>query len=594
MMKWFSKFFLTLIVFLTVPSFIQVAEAQEVAASIEDQVYVKPVEGLEVGLFGISPRQIIEALVNDNYQAYFANAPSRIHPTVSGDYNRFRELGLVVDLNPRENAGINQALNINSPLIFNEERSLELESENSFRDIDFTAYHGNPATNNKPFLKDTITASYYRQLSLEEQCLMQKSALEQLERLCEKITDIDQCPLDTTIPHSSLSQRELLGEIEDLDCRLFSDPEKLLTIPVEIRNALANVPFYQTNSYRLAFIVQVMRQDVEQNLFQKLFSPIEPGEDTIKVMTVIVPEPGTESNPTDDTIEYHHLSRQLFTPLEAWQIEQKTQNEEKNDRKNRSLAALNAGFKEEDLINCGNCDYGKDQEIKTALASMINGIQPSHYDKTLEKSKLIQANANLTQEKTDYNYTSGASPFGAFVNDILSQIGSIFSSVFNLGSQSKEEIERKTAEFRTYIITPADIDPNTISQIFTPLETQEAIQELERPLSVAFNEGSGDSEHSGSGETDTYEFFDPEKCDSDDPDATSAACTSSVSIDLGSFMQSIGHQIGQLTRGSIQHLTSFVPHGNKIHEAFELTIYNKNPKTDFYLKGTEAVVEEQL
>ncbi len=588
-MKWILKLLLTVVIFLSMFSSAQAAEDQT-----ENQVYVKPVEGLEVGLFGISPQQIIEALMNDNYQAYFANAPSRIRPTVSGDYDRFRELGLVVDLQPQENAGINQALNISSPLIFNEERSLELESENSFQDIDFTAYQGNAATTNRPFLKDTMTASYYRQLSLEEQCEMQKTALEQLERLCKKISGAD-CPLDTPIPHSSLTQRQLLGEIKDLECSLFSDPEELLTVPVGIRNALANVPFYQTNSYRLAFIVQVMRQDVEQNLFQKLFNPIKPGEDTVQVMTIIVPEPGTESNPTDDAIEYHHLGRQLFTPLEAWQTEQDTELEEKSARKSRSLAALSAGFHEDSLINCGNCDYGDDQEVKTALASIINGLEPGHYDKTLEKSKMIQADANLSQEKANYSYGSGKSPFGAFVDGILSQISGIFESFFSLGNQSKEEIEQKTAEFRTYIITPADIDPITISQVFTPMETQQAHQELNRPLSVAFNEDGGDSKHSGSGGTDSHEFYDPKKCEDADPiEATSAACKSSVSIGLGSFMQSIGHQIGQITRGSIEHLSSFVPHGNKIHEVFELTIYNEKPQTDFYLKGTEAVVEEQL
>ncbi len=573
----------------------QLVKAQEASPSPEEQVYVKPVEGLEVGLFGISPRQIIEALINDNYQAYYANAPSQIHPVVSGDYERFRELNLVVELNPSENAGINQALNISSPLIFNDERSLEMKEENSFKNIDFSTYHGNAATNNQPFLKDTMTASYYRQLSLEEQCLFQKKALEQLERLCEKLDNPDQCPLDTPIPHSSLTQRQLLIEVESLDCKKFSDPEELLTVPQNLRSALANVPFYQINSYRLAFIVQVMRQDEELSLFQQLFNPIEPGQDTVQVMTVIVPEPGTESNRGDDEIEYHHLGRQLFTPIESWQLEQETEAEEKSSRKSRSLAALDRGFDEETLINCGNCDDGDDQEIKIALASMINGLTPNHYDETLEKSDLIKADANLRQEKTNYSYNSGSSPFASFVGGMLSDIGGIFSSVFSLGNQSKEEIEQKTAEFRTYIVTPADIDPNTISQVFTPLETQEANQELERPLSVAFNEGGSDSQHQGISENDTYEFYDPEKCDDGgDTEEDSSDCTNSVSLGFDSFMQSIGHQIGQITRGGIEHLSSFVPHDHKIQEVFELTIYNEKPQTDFYLKGTEAVVEEQL
>ncbi|MBU2543133.1 hypothetical protein KJ707_01010 [Patescibacteria group bacterium] len=571
------------------------------AGKSADEIYIQPIKNLDIGLFGVSSKDIIKAIIPDNYQVYCANPTAQVSPEVLGDYERFLELSggsevrMDTDLEAQLNQlGIDRVVDISNPLT--------VDDSGGYSNIDQVTFQGNHEVpmiqlQVNPFQANVITADYYKRLSLSQQCAYQKKAQQQIAFLCSK-KDVpkDQCPLNITLPNTSIKALDL----EIPDCQEIEKPEVIKSLSTETLNGIANTPLPQLNSKRLAFLMRCIEQRPSsgERLFDKSFLNTILGwlglemkqGDECHVLTIAVDSPTTEQELENDPIEFHNLSRQILTPYADWEEEKRIYQSQKSQRLENAMTANARGYSDAERINCVNCKKGDDREIKDALASYVNSINPSCEGIVYEESETISSQASITSGGGNYN-ASGADAFKAFSGEgILSTLWSRFQALIMMGSKTQDEIESRKARVETFIITPHD-NQTTINQFLTPqteLEHFAKIAEDKWPTHVKFNETpSKEAIDQSKSSPDSHQFYDPAKCRFDQYGVEiPGSCTNSFGVKISTYSERPGNIYAPKYRGDNQTQASLFAQSNPVHNYIIETLYT-NPDTETFLKGNQ-------
>lgn len=454
-------------------------------AQEEEDVLVKPIRGLDTGIFGISPTKAVTSVVNNNYQVFCANEPTTMSPSVSGAYEEYlREIGKMVKLNPTANAGLDEGLLMRTGLI------RESKEEETFPDIE--SYIANSEVplellQNEPYWQGVVTADFYKKTSLEDQCELAKLSAENIMNWCEFSTG--ECAADIMIANSNYKISQLNSALGSVECKDFKSSYYIQELALSnpgLLQGIANVPYYQINTYKPAFLISATEQKPsgeQGNLFEDWVRTffnwtIRPG-DKISVMVILLPTTSMQENPDDDPIQPQELSRQLSTNLIAWEDEKARDEAEKNDRLTRVLAAL-GNWGQGKRINCLNCNSFRTRGIYTALASYINSENPTCEDIITEVSEDIDSPSNIPQTQ--------ASMWKNFVDGITDKISGTFNTQMETGHVPAAELEAKKAEFETFIIAPY-ADKDTIFHLLASYKDRQNYEtQLENlPKQVEFN-----------------------------------------------------------------------------------------------------------
>ncbi|MBU1885208.1 hypothetical protein KKE34_01215 [Patescibacteria group bacterium] len=545
-----------------ISAFSSIVHAKEVGI---DKIFVKPIPGLEVGIFGISPNKIIESIVNNNYQVFCANEPTTINPQISGAYDRYLDLyGTPVKLNPTAHALLDEGLLMRTPLIRN--------SGGEQIDPDYESYIGNYEVDEdllatEPFLEDILTADFYKKLSLVEQCEVAKQSLFNITTQCEKITG--KCPADIEIPNTNGKYKisTLKTATDGIDCKELKKSEYLQELnksDPNILKGLANTPYFQVNTYKPAFLVSATEQKPsgeEGRLFENWTTSfldwfIKPG-DKISVKVILLPTSGMEENPDDDPIQFHKLSLQISTDQKSWDKEKDKDNINKTNRLKKAIKAFSKGFDNGDRINCVNCNTGSTKDIYTAIAHYINSENPPCGDTIItEISEEIDSPANIPEDLS-YSYSGGKTPFSAFVGGILDKIVGVFNTNMTVGNIPKNEITAKKAKFETFIIAPY-AQKDTVYNLLASLEEQaEYENRLEQlPSQVKFNKVDDKVDS----KSNSKSFYDPDKCktDTDGDGINDADCNNSFTIGLGKIDRDISLEVSHNVREGTSKVQSLL------------------------------------
>jgi hypothetical protein len=583
------------------------------AGKSSDEIYIQPIPNLEPGFFGISSKKIIEALVPDNYQVYCANPTAQVNAQVTGDYERYLDLGgaevtLNTDLQAQLNEiGIDGVTDISNPLT--------IDDSGEHLNIDQTTFIGNhevsPAALAKnPYLDDVLTADYYKRLSLSQQCNLQKRALYQMEKLCGELDGpSSKCPLNIKIPNTSMKALDFYGKIKKLQCSELEKPEKIQSLSLEIKNGFANTPLPQLNGKRLAFLVRCIEQrpSFGERLFDNsilegilsflgLSLPIKDG-DECHILTYVTDSPTSKQKPENDYIQFQDLSRQILTPYADWSAEKTKDNAEMNIRRDKALAANSRGYSDSERINCVNCDEGKDKDIKDALVSYINSVNPNCDNIRYEKSETISSQASIGDVGQNYK-ASGANAFETFAGGgILSSLISTFDAAIKMGAgKPASEIESRTAKVETFIITPHDYQAS-IKQFLSSQTDLEYFNEKDAstwPTHVNFNQGSGDqSVDKSQSKPDSHPFYDPDKCEYDEYGIEiPGSCENRFGVGISLFSNNPGTVYAPAYRKDLQGIANLFPEKDKGHKFIIKTLFTE-PDTEAFLKGVQLGEEKE-
>lgn len=570
-----------------------------------NNIFVKPIKGLEVGLFGTKPDKQLTAVVKENYQVFCANELLNVSAAIGGDYDRYLEInGAQVELNPKLFANIDEGLVMRSGLIH--------DDQGQPINIDYETYFGNYEITSKvkaaPELFSTLMASYYKQLALTGQCHLAKKSLQNINDHCELLDNPDACPANINVPNTNLTIRQLYSTIQTVECENLSSPEYIKTIEPQILTGLANVPYFQVNTYKPVFLVTAVEQKPTGPL-GRLFADWKPhwwnqpfqikSGDRVEVKVLILPTSGMEENPDEDPLQFQHLSRRFLTGLTEWEAEEATRETEKDTREANAMAALARGFSDSERINCVNCDEGKAQDIYTALASYINAENPSCTQPIrTEKSETIDSQANIDQN-LGYNYKTGQSPFMAWINSALNKIFGPLNTHMKVGDVERGAIEAQNTDLETFIIAPYE-DRANIYHLLASLPEQQAYatRRQQLPEYLEFNQSSQELLKA---EADTHEFFDPDKCqETCEFDENGNPILGTCQTDSGSCMNSFTISIANVKDRPLSHPESADPREDTLslqsrlyalnHPAQQNRVFEKTENdTELFLSGVKSL-----
>lgn len=502
-----------------------------------EKIFVKPVEGLETGIFGsISPEQVLRSIIGENFQVYCSNELSTVMTSVSETYNRYFELygdGEPVELNPTANAGIDEGLKMRSGLVRDDQgETIDIDYETHFGNYEVTdAVKANPYENN------TVMAGYYKLLPDKTQCKLSQLASANTKSWCGLLDKPGACPANIQIPNTDFTVLDFAGEVGGIDCDRYDETEYTRTVDPKIRIGIANMPYYQVNTYKPVFLAAVTEQKPVKEL-GNLFKFWDAGwwsrnikeGDRIEVKVVILPVSNMEENPGSDPVDFDQKARQVLTRADEWAAEQLRLLQERNSRLNAALEALERGFSEGDRVNCVNCDHGTTSSVYTALASYINSENPVCDYIITEDSPDIDSYASIPSN-LGYGYKIGdgsSSPYASYYNDVYNYIGSDFDTKMMIGNVPQETVEALASDFETFIIAPYD-DRDSVFHLLSTLTEQEhyEVRMTQLPEQIKFNRADDQVGTEG----DSHSFYDPAKCRTNDQ-GEEVGCRNSFTVSL--------------------------------------------------------------
>ena len=357
-----------------------------------DEVYVQPIAGLEnTGLFGPSKSQIIEALLEDNYQVYCAAPAQKVSVEIGQEYLKYLELNPGGANNPHElKTTMTAADSIFNPLIV-DDSSPDLTSAFDDDKASYVQFFNNSKTSSDPFLTDVVTADYYKMLTLEEQCSFQTEVQQKVIYLCDKLEiPIDECLLNIAIPNTAAK----ITAVDMPDCRNISDPKLIENLSQsEELIPIANIPWTLMGK-RPAYIETCVKQEKSiaraeggilmglylstrwENLLSSLFGSLflddlNRQKDECHVRSIWVDMATTEQEQVN-SIEAHNISRNILTPYQDQVELERAYQAEKSEMISTALAEASTGFNEDDRINLVNTANTQTK----ALTHMINALAP--------------------------------------------------------------------------------------------------------------------------------------------------------------------------------------------------------------------------
>ena len=563
-----------------------------------DEIFIQPLNNLETGLFGVSSKAILESIIPDNYQAYCANPTSEVHADVVGDYERYLELyrGREFEVRPDiefqlDKLGLDGVVDISNPLI--------VDDRGDYSDIDQTTFQGNYEVRPEilavnPDQENVITADYYKRLSLAEQCTHAKKTQTQVRTLCkQKDIPPDQCPLNIVVPNSGFR----VMDVPIPECKALEDPEVIRSTSESVLSGITNMPFPHINGKRVAFLMRCVehRPSWSERLFDQSILDVILGflrlgvtsNDDCHVLAIGVDSATTEQQPQNDPIEFQHLSRQILTPYEDWELEKAEYASKKSYRLERALSMLGVCGTDQ-RIDCDGWGGNPDTNLKLALAAYVNAMNPQCDDLRTEESETISSQAKIEDGGGNYK-ASAADAFKTFAAEgILSTLKSTFKSIFNMGSLEAQQIESRKARVETFIIAPYD-SQFTLNDFLVTLDEQAHWEEIEKtawPTHIQFNEtDEKEAEDKSTTEPFLHTFYDPDKCEYDQyGEEIPGSCDRKTGAKISDYGQLPSVPNSNNPRGNNQAQASLFEDSNPIHDYIIETLFT-NPDTELFLKG---------
>lgn len=226
---------------------------------------------------------------------------------------------------------------------------------------------------------DLKSAPLYRLTSPEQQCQMQKSIIETIYTMCQKLENPDECALYQPIRGSDYTTETIRIPAQNFSCQDdLTNPDK-----TEVATALRNTPLYLDKAYRLGFIVFSARQRISIDepdtnlgwdfLVDRDNNPRSEPKDEVRVIAFKLPDIGTNKDPNSD-IYYSDplmITRDLITtPEEQQQFLEDIRQEREEFAENVNIAANFSFPSNEVLIDCSG-EYCQDP-LSRALVNLLN------------------------------------------------------------------------------------------------------------------------------------------------------------------------------------------------------------------------------
>jgi hypothetical protein len=582
-----------------------------------DDIYVQPIKGLDkTGIFGPNQSEIAEAIIQDNYQVYCAAPAQEMSAEIGQKYIRYLELYFGKLKIHKIATTVEAGDDIFNPLILDdtgeEQTAVFKEDKQSY-----VQYLNSSKADADPIQEQLATADYYKLLSLQEQCEVQKEAQKRVIYLCNKLenTPLSECPLNITIPNTSAE----IAEVDIPSCNNITDPELIANLSQSSTLvSLANLPLSQVYGKRPAYLLTCVEQkksggsiygggsiedlalymwtnwkNILSSLFGGLRHKLDQKKDECHVRSILVDSPTTEQEKVN-SIEAHNISRNVLTPWTD-QIEiEKAYQKEKAARREIVLGEIASGFSNEDRVNL----VGSANVQTKALTQMVNGLAPVCDNSSIrpEDAPTITSEANFSEGGPLYKASkrTAANDFG-----LLDSLRALLEAEIETGERTKNDIENRNVTVETFLIAPYDAQI-TLDQFFSPLEEYTITKEQAEsiwPSHVFFNKGIGEGQEynigTGSNKSE-QKFWDPDDCKvtpghynkNGEWQDEELDCWQSYNVGISNMEQSLGVDvIADKTRGNVRAMQSLFPYDEPAYKHVERFGSSTEANNEKLIKG---------
>ncbi|MBT3512138.1 MAG: hypothetical protein HN466_03605 [Candidatus Pacebacteria bacterium] len=463
-------------------------------ATDPNEIYVQQVPGLKGGLFGITARTAIEALIDDNYQVFCAAPTQEMSPEVAGEYRRFLEL--YFDKNPEKEkeiiTEITEPGKIKNPLIND-------PTGDGFKNESIVNYQYRSKTEPETINANIITDGVHRQRSLYEQCIYKQAGADDVNARCHELEGVllRDCALNRDIPRMAGIQ---IRDIDQIDCEKLREPKGIeemepwelhalsntpdvSAIPENTRPAWLGVCFSQTPGPGVWFDETPVepRAFWDTSIWSILGSFFIGKKDRCYIKYIEIPAAGTEQNPylEEYALEVHDQGKKIFMSLAEQVAEEERFDNAKGGRKDAALGAKERGFSNDELINLKD----NEPEFKKALAFIINGTASSCDEKSVRTEKAPTTGSDATAEEGGPIYKdSQDDAFGTWTRGgLFSTITAKFKNLFLTGKRKTADLENRPVIVRSYIFAPYSSYKDgkvSLESFFTSQEDYEKIRTI--------------------------------------------------------------------------------------------------------------------
>lgn len=485
--------FLQILIFIVALTWI-ISSPPRVLAVNPEEIYVQPVPGLKGGLFGITAKKAIEALMDDNYQVFCAAPTQEISPEVVGEYRRFLELYFDLwDQKEKEIVTkVTEPGSITNPLITD-------RTGDSFKKESAINYKYRSKTEPGAINASVVTDGTYRLENVYERCVHQVESAKETISLCQKLDGVllRNCALNKDIPSMTGIKT---ADISKIDCEKLKDPSGIEKMESWELQAIANAPDVSAadSNTRPAWLAICFNQTPgngawfddtsapegrmtfwQKSFWTQFFQIGKHDECYIKYITV--PAAITEKNPylEDHPLEVHDQAKTAFLSLGEQQAEQERFNDSKAKRKSAALAAEDRGFSNDEIVNLKE---GED-EFKKVLAYIINGTAVPCSEENVRAEEAPTIGSDSTAEKGGAKYKdSQDDAFGTWsLGGIFSKLTAELKGIFLTGKRKESDLESRPVVVRFYIFAPYSSYKDgkvSLESFFTPKRDYEQIRFL--------------------------------------------------------------------------------------------------------------------
>lgn len=461
-------------------------------AADPNEIYVQPVPGLKKGLFGINTRTTIEALIDDNYQAYCAAPTQEMSPEVAGEYKRFLELYFETNDEDEKEiiTQISEPGTIKNPLITD-------PTGDGFKKESIVNYQYRSKTEPNAINSNIITDGVYRQRSLYQQCVYSQASRRATIAYCQKLEDtkLSDCPLNSDIPGMAGIQ---VADV-DINCEDLKDPEKFLILEKWKLQAMANMPDVSANvnNAKPAWLMICFNQTPgsgvwfdgtpapqgpmtfwQESFWTQFFNRIGK-RDECYVKYAHIPVATTEQNTYLEkyALEVHDQGKKAFMSLTQQVAEEERFKSARGGRKELALGEEAEGFNNDKLVNLKESE----DEFKKALAFIINGTAPACDAESVRTEEAPTIGSDSTPEEGGAKYKdSDDDAYGTWSKGgLFSTLVAKIKGIFLTGKRTPDDLESRPVVVRSYVFAPYSSYKDgkvSLESFFTPQEDYEKIR----------------------------------------------------------------------------------------------------------------------
>ena len=546
-----------------------------------EEIYVQPIPGLKAGLFGISTQTFIEALTDDNYQAYCASPSQKIGPEVLGEYERYLELyfGKEGEKEKELETSVSDPSSITNPDILD-------DSGDGFKGESVVNYQYRSKTNADAVNSNITTSSSNRQLSLFQQCEVQKATRRDVIARCQELEDtkLKDCPLNIDIPGMAGIQ---IADI-NIDCDDLKDSEKFAQIDKTMLRGMANTPnasvistnkkpaylmicFHQQESTGVWFDETLVdnRKFYKNSIWSWINNNVLGKKDECSIRAILDDVALTEQNPYLESypLEAHDLPKKSFMSLSNQIVEEETFKSARSARKELSLGEMEDGFDNSKRVNLKKGD----DEIKKALAFMVNGTAPPCDVNSVRQEEAPTIGSKSTLDKGGAKYKSSErDAYNTWSNDgILARLITKLKTTLFTGKRVEKDFEGRVVTVESFIVAPYSNNSEKVSleEFFAPkinYDQVKAVAEESWPTHVEFNNFlvSSDTDEECEPYTDYEDCSIETKCDEYSCWEVEVCKTKNFCVTGKDLGQQFSSQTSDIIRSNARPILSLTPMGS--------------------------------